>query len=155
MIKAVISSFVLLFCSSVLANSPLTESQLKEKAEAFIKAKNARQQPETQLSDIEHFLSLLADDFVDEHIRFNVTVTSKEELRTGMINKMKDEVHYSNIHIDSMMLGRNVAFVKYTESAKVKPNHLDKVIEYTSSNIVSLEFDENGLIKHIRRHHGL
>ena len=71
-----------------------------------------------------------------------------------MLRKLEDEVFYSRIEIDQLMIGRNVVFVKYTESAKVKPSHLDEVIEYSSTNIVSLEFNEQGLIKHIRRHHG-
>lgn len=66
---------------------------------------------------------------------------------------MKDNVIFSEIKIDEMMFGRNVVFVKYTEHAKVKPSHMDKVIEYTSTNIMSLEFSGDGLIKHIRRHH--
>jgi len=37
---------------------------------------------------------------------------------------------------------------------KVKPAHLDKTIEYNKTNIVSLEFNGSGLVKHIRRHHG-
>ena len=95
----------------------------------------------------------MADEFIDEHLKFNVTMTSKEELRLGVIAKMKDKVIFSEIKIDQMMIGSNVVFVKYTEHAKVKPSHMDKVIEYTSTNIMSLEFDDNGLIKHIRRHH--
>jgi hypothetical protein len=47
-----------------------------------------------------------------------------------MILKMKDEVFFSEIKIDQMMIGRNVVFVKYTEHAKVKPSHMDKVVEY-------------------------
>jgi hypothetical protein len=70
-----------------------------------------------------------------------------------MIAKMKDKVIFSEIKIEQMMTGRNVVFVKYTEHAKVKPSHMDKVVEYTSTNIMSLEFDDTGLIKHIRRHH--
>lgn len=128
---------------------------LEEKTVQFIMAKNARQQPNSAVSDIDHFLSFLADEFVDEHVKFNVTVTSKAELRKGMISKLEDKVYYCSISIDEMMTGHNVTFVKYTESAKVKPSHLEKVIEYSSVNIMSLEFDENGLIKHIRRHHGL
>ena len=144
---------LILFSISVLAHETLSESELIQKAEAFIHAKNARQQPNTTVEDIDHFISLLADDFIDEHLKFNVTTTSKEELRNGMIAKMKDKVIFSEIKIDQMMTGRNVVFVKYTEHAKVKPSHMDKVIEYTSTNIVSLEFGENGRIKHIRRHH--
>ena len=66
---------------------------------------------------------------------------------------MNDELIFSEIKIDQVMIGRNVVFIKYTEHAKVKPSHIDKVIEYTSTNIISLEFGDNGLIKHFRRHH--
>ena len=138
-----------------VAKDTFNESEIKDKALAFIEAKNARQQPDTTVKDIEHFLSLIADDFIDEHIKFNVVVSSKDALREGMINKLKDKVYFSHITVEQVMLGRNVAFVKYKEHAKVKPSHLDKTIEYTSHNILSLEFDEKGLIKHIRRHHGL
>ncbi|MFU2508251.1 nuclear transport factor 2 family protein [Pseudoalteromonas sp. ASV78] len=144
---------LIIFSLSALADETLPESVLKQKAEAFIQAKNARQQPNTTVEDIDHFISFLADEFIDEHLKFNVTMTSKEELRQGVIAKMKDKVIFSEIKIDQMMIGSNVVFVKYTEHAKVKPSHMDKVIEYTSTNIMSLEFDDNGLIKHIRRHH--
>lgn len=145
---------MLLWAPTAVAQDALTEAQLTELAEAFIEAKNARQQPDSDAEDIERFLALFADDFVDEHIKFNVTVTDKRELREGMLRKLDDEVFYSKIAITEIMTGRNVVFVKYTETAKVKPAHLDEVIEYTSTNIVSLEFDAQGLIKHLRRHHG-
>jgi hypothetical protein len=152
--KFVITLFTLIFFSlSTFADETLPKLELKKLAEAFIQAKNARQQPNTTIEDIDHFISYLADDFIDEHLKFNVTLTNKEELRQGMIAKMKDKIIFSEIKIDQMMIGRNVVFVKYTEHAKVKPNHLDKVIEYTSTNIMSLEFGDDGLIKHIRRHH--
>ncbi len=145
----------LMFCgSSVAAEDVFSEEKLEQMAVAFIDAKNARQQPDSDADDIEAFLALLADDFVDEHIKFGVTVTDKSELRNGMLLKLKDEVFYSRIDINQVMVGRNVAFVKYTESAKVKPTHLDKVVEYSSTSIVSLEFNDEGLITHIRRHHG-
>lgn len=121
-----------LFSLAAFADETLSESELIQKTEAFIQAKNARQQPNTTVEDIDHFISFLAGDFIDEHLKFNVTVSSKDELRQGMIAKMKDKVIFSEIKIDQMMTGRNVVFVKYTEHAKVKPSHMDKVIEYTS-----------------------
>ena len=54
-----------------------------------------------------------------------------------------------------MMVGRNVVFVKYKEHAKGKPAHLEQFIEYSTVNLLSLEFNEKGLITHIRRHHGI
>ncbi len=134
---------------------PLSEQALVDKTEAFIAAKNARQQPKSNEADVDHFISFLADDFVDEHVKFNVTVTQKSELRKGMVAKLQDEIHFSNIDILQMMVGRNVVFVKFKEHAKGRPAHLDKAIEYTAVNIMSLEFNDEGLITHIRRHHGL
>jgi hypothetical protein len=133
----------------------LSEPVLKMKAKAFIEAKNARQQPNTREQDIDHFISLLADNFIDEHVKYQVTVSDKAEMRAGMIAKMKDEVYYSNIRIDDMIVGANVVFLKYTEKAKVKPVHLDRIVEYTSSHLLSLEINDEGLITHIRRHHAL
>ena len=138
---------------STLADSELIQEDLIAKAKAFVSARNARQQPGATAKDIDHYLSLLADNFVDEHVKYQFTFTDKTQLRESMLNKLKDKVFYSDILIDEMMLGSNVAFIKMIETGKVKPSHLEKEIEYHTINIVSLEFDDKGLIKHIRRHH--
>ncbi|MEJ6475185.1 hypothetical protein [Pseudoalteromonas piscicida] len=148
----VFMSLILSFSSS--ANDKFTADQLIEKAKAFVLAKNYRQQPNTTTKEIDHYLSLLSDNFIDEHVKFKFTYTDKSKLRSDMVSKLKDEVIKSNIEIDEIMVGANVVFIKMTETGKVKPAHLDKTIEYNKTNIVSLEFDETGLIKHIRRHHG-
>ena len=153
--KALSILIVYLISSSIHAIEPLTESELRELTQQFIAAKNQRQQPDSTPKDVEHFLSFLADEFKDEHVKFNVTVTSKDELRSGMLAKLEDKIYFSNIDILEIMVGRNVTFVKFKEHAKGQPSHMDKPIEYTAINIVSLEFNELGKIKHIRRHHGL
>lgn len=144
--------FLLSFSGS--AKDKFTSEQLIEKAKTFVAAKNARQQPNTTIKEIDYFISLLADDFIDEHVKFKFVYTDKSKLREDMISKLNDEVIFSSIEINEVMVGANVVFVKMTESGKVKPAHLDKIIEYNKTNIVSLEFDQLGLIKHIRRHHG-
>jgi len=151
--KFIVIILIILF-SSVTVAKKFTEENLTELANKFVNAKNARQQPDTTVSDIENYLSLLADEFVDEHIKYNVTETDKNNLRKNMIAKMSDNVISSSIKIGELMLGSNVVFIKMLETGKVKPAHLDKVIEYNVTNIVSLEFNDDGLIKHIRRHHG-
>jgi len=148
----VLICFLLSFSGS--AKDKFTSEQLIEKAKTFVAAKNARQQPNTTIKEIDYFISLLADDFIDEHVKFKFVYTDKSKLREDMISKLNDEVIFSSIEINEVMVGANVVFVKMTESGKVKPAHLDKVIEYNKTNIVSLEFDQLGLIKHIRRHHG-
>ena len=144
----------LVFFSSVTTAKTFTEESLTALANKFVNAKNARQQPNTTKDDIEHYLSLLAEDFVDEHIKYNVIQTDKDKLRQSMMAKMSDKVISSSIKIDELMIGANGVFIKMNEKGKVKPAHLDKVIEYNATNIVSLEFNDDGLIKHIRRHHG-
>ncbi len=144
--------FLLSFSGS--AKDKFTSEQLIEKAKTFVAAKNARQQPNTTIKEIDYFISLLADDFIDEHVKFKFVYTDKLKLREDMISKLNDEVIFSSIEINEVMVGANVVFVKMTELGKVKPAHLDKTIEYNKINIVSLEFDQLGLIKHIRRHHG-
>ena len=154
MIKAILIFIGISLTFAVNAKEAFTSEQLIEKAKAFVAAKNARQQPNTSISDIDNFISLLANDFIDEHVKYQFTYTDKATLRQDMVNKLKDKVINSNIEINDIMVGANVVFIKMTESGKVKPAHLDKTIEYNKTNIVSLEFDKTGLIKHIRRHHG-
>jgi hypothetical protein len=144
----------LIFSFSTSANDEFTAEQLIEKAKVFVSAKNARQQPNTTTKEIDQFISLLSDNFIDEHVKYNFSYTDKSKLRSDMVGKLKDKVINSNIEINEIMVGANVVFIKMTEIGKVKPSHLDKTIEYSKTNIVSLEFNESGLIKHIRRHHG-
>ena len=67
---------------------------------------------------------------------------------------MSDKIYYSSIVINEIMTGGNVAIIKMTESGKVRPNHLDKDITYSSVKY-SKEFNDAKLITHIRyAHHG-
>lgn len=146
---------LLSFITVATSAEPLSEQALIAKAQAFIAAKNARQQPDSSEKDIDRFIALIADEFVDEHVKFKVTVTDKTELKNGMLAKLNDEIEFSHMEILDMMVGRNVVFVKYIEHAKGKPVHLEQFIEYSTVNLLSLEFNEKGLITHIRRHHGI
>ncbi len=148
----VIICFSFIFSSS--AKEPFSPSQLKVLAEAYVKAKSSRQQPETTVKNIDNYISLLANDFIDEHVKYNFTYTNKAKLKSDMVAKLKDKFFYSHIEIKEFMYGSNTVFIKMNEKSKVKPHHLDKVIEHESTYIHSLEFNEQGLIKHIRRHAG-
>nr|WP_293296681.1 hypothetical protein [Allomuricauda sp.] len=52
-----------------------------------------------------------------------------------------------------MIIGNNGIFVKIKIWAKVEPFHMDAIVEHTAGQIMSMEFDEKRLIKHLRRHH--
>lgn len=150
-------SFVILialFSAGVYGENQSTKD-LAHITKAFLDAKNARQQPDSDEADIDAFIAFFADEFVDEHVKFNVTVTSKADLKSAMLEKLKDNIIFSHLKVDDMMVGRDVVFVQYTEHAKGQPAHLDKPIEYTATNLMAIEYDSNGKIKHLRRHHGV
>ena len=136
------------------AKNTFTSSELKKLSQNFVKAIEARQQPDTKIEDIDHYISLLADNFIDEHIKYKFTYTDKAKLKEDMIAKMDGKIIFFSINIDEMLIGSNATFIEMTETIKGKPSHLNKIIEYTKTNIVSLEFNDKGLITHIRRHHG-
>ena len=119
MYQLVAAIFILLFSVGTIAKT-YSEEQLVILANEFVTAKNARQQPDTTEQDVEHYISLLADEFIDEHVKFGVTITSKAELRKGMIAKMADEIIYSSITINQTMTGANVVMIKMTEEGKGK-----------------------------------
>ncbi|WOH35935.1 nuclear transport factor 2 family protein [Thalassotalea fonticola] len=152
--QKIILVFLTIFSMTAHAKNIFNAEQLEELAQNFVQAIDARQQPKTTIADIDNYLSLLADDFIDEHIKFKFTYTDKVKLKEDMIAKMAGEIIYSSIKIDEMIVGGNAAFIKMTETIKGKPAHLDKVIEYSVTNVVTLEFNDKGLITHIRRHHG-
>jgi len=136
------------------AKSDFTPEQLEKLSYDFVKAIDLRQQPDTKIEDIDHYISLLDDNFIDEHIKYKFTYTDKVKLREDMIAKMTGEIIFSSIKIDELIIGKNVTFIKMTETIKGKPSHLNKIVEYTITNVLSVEFNDRGLITHIRRHHG-
>ena len=153
MIKFIVG-IIVIFSTFSEAKESFSQSQLKELAETYVKAKISRQQPDATVKNIDNYVSLLADEFIDEHIKYNFTYTNKAKLKSDMVAKLKDKFFYNQITIKELMYGANAVFIKMTEKTKVKPHRLDKVIEHESTYIHALEFNEQGLIKHIRRHQG-
>ena len=149
-----IVGLLVIFSITVYAKNTFTSTQLEKLSKDFVKAIDARQQPDTKIEDIDHYISLLADNFIDEHIKYKFTYTDKVKLREDMIAKMSSEIIFSAIKIDEMIIGSNATFIKMTETIKGKPSHLNKIVEYTKTNVLSVEFNDQGLITHIRRHHG-
>lgn len=46
-----------------------------------------------------------------------------------------------------------VTIVKIKIWGRVKPYHMDTIMEHTKGQIMHIEFNENGLIKHLRQHY--
>ncbi|RIV35425.1 nuclear transport factor 2 family protein [Flagellimonas lutimaris] len=130
-----------------------TKTNLIDRTTLFINAYSAKQQPNSTVDDVDHFLSFFADDFKDEHIKYGVVVEDKAEFKKGLVDKLQNKVYFHRVTIEDIMMGNNVAFVKIKIWAKVKPYHMDTIVEHTTGQIMSIEYDESGLIKHLRRHH--
>ena len=153
-VQKFIMSLFIIISMATHAKSDFTPEQLEKLSYDFVKAIDLRQQPDTNIEDIDHYISLLDDNFIDEHIKYKFTYTDKVKLREDMIAKMTGEIIFSSIKIDELIIGKNVTFIKMTETIKGKPSHLNKIVEYTKTNVLSVEFNDRGLITHIRRHHG-
>ena len=69
-----------------------------------------------------------------------------------MIRKMEDDIRFGEMRINQIMVGNNVAFVKFTEHVILKREGSAELVDHTGVTVISLEFNEYGLIKHIRRH---
>ncbi|WP_437397417.1 hypothetical protein [Flagellimonas lutimaris] len=137
----------------VSAQRDATKTNLIDRTTSFINAYSAKQQPNSTVDDVDHFLSFFADDFKDEHIKYGVVVEDKAEFKKGLVDKLQNKVYFHRVTIEDIMMGNNVAFVKIKIWAKVKPYHMDTIVEHTTGQIMSIEYDESGLIKHLRRHH--
>ena len=135
------------------AQRDTTKTNLIDRTTSFINAYSSKQQPNSTVDDVDHFLSFFADDFKDEHIKYGVVVEDKAEFKNGLVDKLQNKVYLHRVTIEDIMMGNKVAFVKIKIWAKVKPYHMDTIVEHTTGQIMSIEFDERGLIKHLRRHH--
>ncbi|MEY8780433.1 hypothetical protein AB9K32_08395 [Allomuricauda sp. XS_ASV26] len=69
------------------------------------------------------------------------------------MDKLQNKVHFRRVTIEDMIIGNNGIFVKIKIWAKVEPFHMDTIVEHTTGQIMSMEFDEKRLIKHLRRHY--
>lgn len=143
----------LVFSSSSFASTSLSDSQLKQKAEAFVAAKNARQKPDSAVTDIDHYLSLLSESFIDEYVHYKVTFAAdKTKLRARLIEKMKHQTLENQVILQQMMIGPNVVVLKLAEKGKIIPSGQDQVLDINRVSVITLEFDKQGFISHIRRH---
>lgn len=120
----------------------------------FINKLAAKSQPSASEADIDAYLHLFSDDFIDDHVKSNFQFKDKAQLKKALMRKLDDEVHYLRVDINKEIFGRTNVFMQITTSAKVKPFHLDSVIEHSTTSLISIEFDDKGLIKRIMRFAG-
>ncbi|USD23994.1 hypothetical protein [Flagellimonas marinaquae] len=149
-LKNIITIYLFVFTFVASAQTGETKTSLIERATSFINAYSAKQQPN---GNVDHFLAFFMDDFKHEYIKYVVIVEDKKEFKKGLVDKLQNKVHFHRVTIEDMIIGNNGIFVKIKIWAKVEPFHMDTIVEHTADQIMSMEFDEKRLIKHLRRHH--
>lgn len=143
----------MVFSNFSFALAGLSEAQLKQKGLDFVEAKNARQRLDSGVEDIDRYLSLLSESFIDEYVHYKVTFSAdKAKLRARLIEKMKQQTLENQVQIQQMMVGPNVVVIKLVEKGKIKPTGQSQTLDIARLSVISLEFDKHGLITHIRRH---
>ncbi|GIU36346.1 hypothetical protein L2719_14935 [Shewanella schlegeliana] len=145
--------FSLFLSAPSFALDHLSEAELKQKGLEFVAAKNARQRLDSSVEDIEYYLSLLSESFIDEYVHYKVTFSAdKTKLRARLIEKMKLQSLENQVQLQQMMVGPNLVVLKLLEKGKIKPAGQSQALDIDRLSVISLEFNQNGLISHIRRH---
>jgi len=67
--KHIIGLRVIFFIAAQDKNT-FTSAQSEKLSQNFVRTIDARQQADTKIEDIDHYISLLADYFIDEHIKY-------------------------------------------------------------------------------------
>ena len=136
-----------------LASAGLSEAQLKQKGLDFVAAKNARQSLASDVDDIDHYLTLLSDTFIDEYVHFKVTFSAeKAKLRQRLIEKMSQQAIENQVQIQQILVGPNLVVLKLKEKGQITPSGQSQPMAIDRVSVITLEFDKQGLISHIRRH---
>jgi len=136
---------VLILVISPTVFADITENKIK----SFILAQEAMYQPKMTSDDIERYLSYMTEDFTDHHAAYNVTMKGKESDRKNMPEMVKSIVNYK-FEIEDIIIGRGTAIVSYFEI--FKENKGKNLVSKNLRTIMVLEFNEDGLINHIRRY---
>ena len=99
--------------------------------------------------DVERYLAYMSDDITDYHAAYGVTLEGKDVFRRSFPEKARSSITY-RIEVENVIVGSNVAVVEYKEAAKSKEG--DTITEFLARTIMVLEFEDTGLIKHMRRY---
>lgn len=139
---------VLLFVLS-LVSFPAQAEPSKEWLTQFIAASETARKPDASDKDIEDFLTMLADDFLDVHVQYNVQFEGKESLRKGLYSKRETMISVEE-SIEDMILGTDTAVIVVNENSSYYKR--EQIRNFKGRTILVLHFNDNGLVKEMRRY---
>ena len=139
-------SLLTFFFALVSTNTSATPFSFEE----FISAYNTANQPNATMDDVVKLTDLFAEDVVDFHAAYKVTVEGNKTMAINVHNYAKRIKQYNAtaklIHWNDYF----AALVLEEKSAYLKQG---KLKNYHGKTLLILEFAESGKIKHIRRYH--
>lgn len=141
--------FVCFFSFFLLGNSIVSANPTKDLVKEFVAAYVAVKQPKMNKIDLQHYFSYMEDDITDFHAAYGVTIKGKDKQRKGMIKKAQKMISFS-LDIESITVGSETAVVVVNEDSKYYKN--EKLKHFKGRTIMVLEFNDKGLIKHMRRY---
>ena len=137
----------------VLVTNPLsafaTKTPSMDLIQKFVGAYESARKPMTTAKEIDNYLSFMSDNITDYHAAYGVTIKGKEKPRIGMLKKAQERTAF-NIKVEDIILGSSTAVLVLTEDSKYTKN--GKMKHFKGRTIFILEFNENGLIHHMRRY---
>jgi hypothetical protein len=140
---------VCLFYFLLLSIPPASAKPTNELIQSFVSAYVAVKQPKINNEDLEHYFSFMEDNITDYHAAYKVTIKGKDKKRQGIIKKASNMVSFS-MEIESIILGSQSAVFVVNEDSKYYKD--EKLKHFKGRTIMVLEFNEKGLIKHMRRY---
>lgn len=125
------------------------EPVARQTIDDFMAAHTAVYQPDMGEAEMDRYLGFMADDITDFHAAYGVTLEGKTPYRNGLPSKARDNLSFT-VDIHDVVLGENIAVIDFTEQVS---ESVDGETQSTQvRTILVLEFNEDGLISHMRRY---
>lgn len=144
-----VSSLSIAICWLLLISIRVQAAPTEATIQAFVEASERARQPDMTDQDLEAFLAYLSDELVDFHAAYGRTFNGKDHLRNGIPRKA-EAMKSLSFAVEDVVLGRQTAvFVLHETSEYLRDGELK---QFTGRTIMLLEFDNDGLISHMRRY---
>ncbi len=135
------------YCQTGLAN---TDKKIVERfMSAMQQAYQPQKSPQAITKQLDAYFAFMAEDITDYHAAYGVTIKGTEKSRNGLQQKALDSISYE-LTIKTIIIGTDTAIIEFKEDAKYIKNGKPK--HFLGRNIMLLEFNDDGLIQHIRRY---
>lgn len=147
MIKRFVS---IVFWALLLCSSKITHADFDAKTVSEFLLTQAEVYASGSSESVERFVAFMSDDIKDYHFAYGREFSGKDFYRENMPKKAKALISYDR-EILQILMGTNVAVATFYETTEEnKPN--GSVNRYSGRTLMVIEFNNEGLITHLRRY---